>query len=433
MKLHRFYKITDWETHIGPKPFSIRRLFKELFRIPYERESKSVEEHLSAQWRFVVIHPNHVRFLIPLYQQLQAEKISFNIVAYSEGVGESLRKAGIEYTRWEHSIRLIDYYVAAFKQLAYLVFLRPYALISSSMKFRLRAIAKFYKSVHLLEAYTKRELLNRGAKKIILFKAEGFQARTILATVQEISGVQSFAVQHGLIDTSIQFSKLWVDYYLVWSEFFKERLQKANAGCQVEIAGNPVYDKVFSEVGFKLRKKNEGEMFRLLLLPNSGNSHTGLDQIHLLIDVCMSAIKGNHALEIIIKPHPGDVNNNVARYLAANFEDHPRCRLLSRTASIEFAACHIVVLNNSAAGMEAAIWGKPLIIVATDPKKIMVPQYLEAGIAKYAGDASAFEDQLKAICEDYDEFRKRCRAFCDEQLAYQGVSSKRIVHLISEA
>ncbi len=432
MKLKTFYKISDWEIRTGLKAVSIRRLIIELYHVPYERESKLAKQHLSEHWRFFVIHPNHVRFLIPLYQQMQAEKISFEIIAYSEGVMETLRKADIEHTCWEHSIRLIDYYAAAFKQLAFLILLKPYVLIRPTMKFKHRAIAKFYKSALLLEAYTKRELLTRGAKKIILFKAEGFQARTILDTANGYSGVQTIAVQHGLIDSSVQFSNLWVDRYLVWSEFFKERLQQANAGCQVEIAGNPVYDKLFSEVDLKPRNKNEVEKLRLLLLPNSGNSHTGLDQIHLLIDVCMAAMKKNEALELVVKPHPGDVNSNVARYLAANFKEYPRCHLLSRTTNIDFAACDVVVLNNSASGMEAAIWEKPIIIVATAPNKIMVPQYLDAGIAKYAGDTASFENQLNSIREGYNGFRERCRAFCDEQLAYQGVSAKRIVHLIDE-
>lgn len=425
MTFAQFWYCVRLELGISERSPDYRRSLREAARV---FSPSSFKRHhglpVGHECTFIIITENHVKHLRPVADQMRAENRPF-VVLFANAT--LFRKFSHEWPD-----RSFDLQEAVTWSLYLRAVLFELALLVASIKdrpSRKSAIIRFSKPVYLFHSVML-EWLRRHTHKVVLFKAEGHIANSILVACRA-TGTTSFAIQHGLIGDTDQVSNLSVDHYLVWADIFRERLERWRAGCNVTVVGNAAYDSVFRQVGESDVTAPPVAPCHVLLLPNAGLSHTPLDQVHHLLDIAIEYASQNPTMVFTVKPHPGDVQGNVARHLSRHLARLPNIRLLGREDAIPFEQAHLVAINNSASGMEACIWQKPLLVCAPSWQDVMVKQYVEHGVGEFVDTGESFGDKASRILNNYGDYQGRCRAFTREQLAYQGHAAERIVEALT--
>ncbi len=373
---------------------------------------------------FVIITENHLKHFRPVAALLSKKKHSFSVVYTSDPLFQKYQGEwpGISFSadafvsRWGY-----------FKSI--LLQANLFCRNISSASAKKSNIIRFAKPAFLLHQ-TMLRLLKNSCGKVVLFKAESYQANAVLLACKKWN-LPSFAIQHGLIGDTAQVSNLLVDKYLVWSELFKQRLERRQAGCAVDITGNAAYDTVFQQVRQSSTSILPAHPIRILVLPSPGFSHTPPQEVYLLIDMAIGFARQNPEALLSIKPHPADHGELAKTYALPHLYACPNIIFLDRMASIPFADCHLIAINNSGAGMEACIWARPMIVVASNWETVMVKQYVEEGVAEFADSPENFNLAVSKIQADYSAYQEKCRAFTQNQLAYHGHAAEKIVEVLT--
>ena len=176
-------------------------------------------------------------------------------------------------------------------------------------------------------------------------------------------------------------------------------------------------------------KKLDNEI-RVLFMPNHGNSHTPKSQvIHSLSLLIKYA--NNNKVSLTIKPHPGDVNNLVKNSIK-NYSDTKNIILKNKTQKININNYDLIIINNSAIGMEAAMNNIPLLILAENRSQIMVEQYLDYGFAEVAFNYDELVNKVKFIKSNYKLFQEKTKAFVKDMYEFRGESTKLILKELSK-
>ena len=204
------------------------------------------------------------------------------------------------------------------------------------------------------------------------------------------------------------------------------RLVKSNAGCSIKVVGDPHKDKIFnqSRTNKKLNKKN----LKILFAPNSGNSFTSLDQVIYSCNIIDRFARENINITILVKPHPGDVNNNVKDFFA---KKKSKVILLDSQIDVidsKFFDVDIVIINNSGILNEAAIFKIPGIIIAQNLKQIWVNQYVDYGIAKTAKNYVQLNESFNFMISNYKSFIDNCSKLTNITYENQGNSLEKILN-----
>ena len=103
-------------------------------------------------------------------------------------------------------------------------------------------------------------------------------------------------------------------------------------------------------------------------------------------------------------------------------------RLIDRNDPLELQEADVAIINNSAAGMEAAVLGVPLVIMADQVQNIMVPQYLREEIASFASSSEELTQRIKEIFENKTKYQENCARFVHKYLSNHGMAAKSIVN-----
>jgi hypothetical protein len=378
----------------------------------------------------VIIYDNHFKHFHPIGSALRQQKRPFTVIYLNRDVYER-RKGSFENEWLVNDFMSRRLYAGALwfqlKLLLQVLLFRPENVVKKyPIGWLLEVINCFAKRHYMLQKVFK-QILKKTKGKLILFKAEDYLARTILSVARQ-AGVKTFAVQHGLINVHSQFSDLEVCQYLVWSDFFKQRLKQSGAGCDILVVGNAAYDHVFDNVVHRNQMDKSAPV--ILALPNSGISHTSVKEVFHLLKVVAETALAHSGWRFIIKPHPGDVHENAANYFDINFPGLANIAVLGRHDAPPFESCDVVVINNSTAGMEAAIWERPLVVIAENLEDVMVPQYLEEGIGIFVNSSETFRKELNHILDNYEEYRQNCRSFVNRQLANPGKAVAKILEVL---
>lgn len=401
------------------------RLLRESLKVFHPRRFNNPLKKLpEAEFLFVIITENHLKHFRPVAALLSEKKHSFSIVYTSDALFQKYRDEwpGISFSadafvsRWGY-----------FKSLLFQASLFFRNIFSSSA--RKSNIIRFAKPAFLLQQ-TMLHLLKKSPGKVVLFKAESYQANAVLLASKKLN-LPSFAIQHGLIGDTDQVSNLLVDKYLVWSELFKQRLERWQAGCAVTITGNAAYDAVFQQVKQSSSTILPAKEIKILVLPSAGFSHTPLQEVYLLLDMAIGFARQNPEAQITIKPHPADHGELAKAYILPHVQDCPNIVLLDRMAAIPFADCHLIAINSSGTGMEACIWARPVIVVASNWETVMVKQYVEEGVAEFADSPENFNLAASKIQANYSAYQEKCQAFTQSQLAHHGHAAEKIVEVLT--
>ncbi|MFN0213817.1 MAG: hypothetical protein ACKVT2_06135 [Saprospiraceae bacterium] len=398
-----------------------REAAKALFPARFNNNPPKLPE---SEFIFVIITENHLKHFQPVAKELWRQNRSFSIVFTNEAL---FKKYAPEWPGISFSIQSWigqrQYFQAVLFQSALLLS----NIFTPSQK--RSVIIRFAKPACLIHQ-TMLRLLSGTSLKVILFKAEAYQANAVLLACKQVK-TPSFAIQHGLIGDTDQITDLAVDRYLVWSEFFKKRLEDRQANCAVQITGNAAYDGVFQAVAESKAPLLQNNPIKLLVLPSAGFSHTPIHQVYSLLEASLHFARNNPAARISVKPHPADHTENTQRFLKPYLPSCSNLQLLDRLDEIPFEQHHLVAINNSGAGMEACIWARPLVVFSTNWEDVQVKQYIDYGVAEYADTQKAFSDKILKINNQYVHYQERCRAFSKEQLAFPGQAAKKIVEVLS--
>jgi hypothetical protein len=399
----------------------LRDALKVFHPLRFNNPSKQLPK---SEFLFVIITENHVKHFQPVAAQLSAQKHSFSIIYTNHSHFQQFRAVYPEVSYSAESfVRRWQY----FQSLLFQAVLLIRHLFSSSAK--KSCIIRFAKPAYLLEK-TMLRVLAGACDKVVLFKAESYQANAVLLASKALK-IPSFAIQHGLIGDTSQVSDLLVDRYLVWSALFQQRLARWRAGCAVDITGNAAYDVVFQAVAQSNGASLAANPVKLLVLPSPGFSHTPLSEVYLLLDMAIRFARQHPEAQISIKPHPADFGEYTSAYILRYLSGCPNITLLDRKAPIPFAGHHLVALNNSGAGMEACIWSRPMVVVASKWESVMVKQYVDEGVAAFADSYQNFELAVSKIQANYAAYQDKCRVFTENQLAHQGHAAEKIVEVLT--
>lgn len=404
-----FIEDTQFEVESENINGSIWAILKRYFRNEIkhkviENSSKIHKDHV-----IILLTNNHVKFYdaMPVALKEQSLVIKLNSIDGNfKSINTYFKK------RWMFTAKLVGFNAAL-----------KYASSDKLLKIIERHFVQYYLLYSAIKSITRQV----QPQNLILFKAENFQARAISRACKSV-GQKSIAIQHGLIPVShSQFSNLMVDEYFVWGKEFVKRLKENKAGCKVQISGNLKSDLLFKE---KKTLKPRNELNKILALPNSGSSHTSLDDVILLVDGLVEAAKKLPSKQFFIKPHPADVNNNVA-FILTKLDLPINLNIIEKNSKISFSEFELIIINNSTAGLEAAIFNIPQVVVCGAKENIMVPQYLEYKTAIWADSINNVEKCIEQVLKKKEFHKQQCQLLTDDFISYQGEAAERLKHLLA--
>jgi hypothetical protein len=285
----------------------------------------------------------------------------------------------------------------------------------------------FYNSKHLLENYNisfaLNKVINTKIKRAIFFKAEGFKIRNIIDVFFK-KDINTIAIQHGLIVENIKFNNLNINKYYVWSDVFADKLNACNATCDTVSLGCPDYDKHAKHL-FTDELSHEDNITRFLFLPNSGKSQTPESEILFALKICLKYLSKNSDFQLVIKPHPGG-DIQLIKNVVGSF-DICDVIVLEKEHKLNYNIYDIVVTMNSTVGIESAIFRKPLIVILSSLKMMMINDYMNYKIAEFVTSDNEMKEAVTKIKDNYNIYQKRCDIFINDYLTNLGTSAKQIV------
>lgn len=259
-------------------------------------------------------------------------------------------------------------------------------------------------------------------KMVVFFRVDGIINRSLTLGLKKQT-ISNMCIQHGSITNHPIFSNVLVDEFVSWGDIFSNYIIQSGSTCKTKVIGSVEYDELFSQAKKNIDSKF-GTKIKLLLMPPSGISYSLGSDKDLMLKLAGSIDKNKYL--ITYKPHPGDIgleNENIAKKL--DFE------YFLPTKTLNYENYDIVIINNSAAGLESAIFSKPLILVAEKLNNIVVKHYLNEEIGLFASNETTFIDALNKIELEYSVFQSNCKKFTNKYLANHGNATEKLADYLS--
>jgi hypothetical protein len=374
---------------------------------------------------FILIHPSHLKYFLSIVDALEEYEINYSIISLRNDFEDELRPYSNRLIYFSNYYKKIDIHISSFFQ--FLTYTKYIIFRNRNKAF---ASLKLYKDYYLMQIALNNILKQNKIKLILMYKGDGFHAQNIgHFIINKKLPIKFIVMQHGLIASIPQFKDLPINEFWVFSKFFQEMLIKLNVKYCLKVVGDPSTDKFFNTKK-NLSKKIKRE-FKVLFVPNHGNNHTPKSQvINTLSWVVRYAIE-NVKSYVTIKPHPGDVNNIILGNIN-NSSQINNLKLLSKNDKLLLHNYDIIIVNNSAVGMEAAMNNIPLLILAENRSQIMVKQYLDYGFAEVAFNYDELVNKVTFIRSNYKLFQEKTKAFVRDMYEFRGESTKLILKELSK-
>jgi len=259
-------------------------------------------------------------------------------------------------------------------------------------------------------------------KLVIFFRVDGIINRSLTLGLKQ-QAIPNLCIQHGSISIHPIFSNVLVDEFVSWGEIFSYYIIQSGSSCKTKAIGSVEYDELFLRAQNNIYTKL-GTKIKLLLLPPSGISYSLGSDKDLMLKLARSIDRNKY--EITFKPHPGDLSQeNEVFAKKGNFE------YLLPNNNLSFENYDIIIINNSTAGIESAIFSKPCILVAEKLDNIVVKDFLNEGIGLFASKVTSFQDALNKIEQEYSVFQGNCKKFTNKYLANHGNATEKLADYLS--
>jgi hypothetical protein len=382
---------------------------------------------------FVIEYANHLREFLALREELEQMQVPFvaiflNKEVYQTYLGKSDNTIliGENCSRREHLIaiaKLIGITVP-------IILSKGFLGITSKNRIRL-LVEIFYLNSKFLPGLIKLtrnlelalEAQNKKAP-VIFFKSEGFRIRNLVQSCKR-SGHKVIAIQHGNILVEQKYYSLPVDRYIVWSDVYKKHLENSGAECEILSLGRPSYDKIFRERHIVKNMINP-ERIRIIFLPNTGNSQTPKSEVIFATKLCLELAMSRATIELYIKPHPSDSSNTI-KSIVEDVSLSGMVTMIDKHTSIDYMDYDIIATMNSTAGAEAAVYGRPSIILLSNRELLAVHEYIDNGIAMLATNISEFDIAIGKLVTEYNRYQDAAMIFTSMYFANPGSSTKAIL------
>lgn len=373
---------------------------------------------------FILIHHSHLKYFLSIVRDLENQNIGYSVISLRNNFENDLKPYSKKLIHIGSFYKKSDIYKSIILQ--FFFFLKYFLLKDVHKSY---ATLKLFKDYYLVRTAFKKILKQSDINLIIMYKGDGIYAQTIGRYIKSKNYlVKIIAIQHGLIQTIPQFKNLAIDEFWVWSSFFKNRLSKLGVKYKIKVFGDSTTDSFFNSTLFVKKLNNE---IRVLFMPNHGNSHTPKSQVIHSLSLLTKYANNNNKVSLTIKPHPGDVNNLV-KNIIKNYSHTKNIILKNKTQKININNYDLIIINNSAIGMEAAMNNIPLLILAENRSQIMVEQYLDYGFAEVAFNYDELVDKVKFIRSNYKLFQEKTKAFVRDMYEFRGESTKLILEELSK-
>jgi len=401
----------------------IKRIFKVREHLNHNRNKTDQKVN---QLLFIIIFHSHLKYFLSIVTALDKNKINYSIISLKGGFEEELRPYAKNIIGLNSYYEKYDVYISSLLQ--FFIFVKYLILNNKKKAF---ATLKSFKDFYLIRVALKNIIKKNRIKSICMYKGDGLEALTIgLFVKNNFNHIKIIVLQHGLIASLSHFKQLYIDEFWVWSSFFKKRLYRLNVDYKVKVVGDSTKDNLFNSAFNNNIERIEVGKVKILFLPNHGNSHTPISQVLYSLKLVLQYATEHISSTITIKPHPGDVNN----VITSNINNQSlKCKveLLSKEANISFENHDIIIINNSTIGMDAALYGKPVIILAENKEQVMVEQYVDYGFAEIAYNYDELLNKIELLTLNYSSFQEKTKLFINDMYDYQGKSADRIIQELS--
>ena len=408
--------------------FILNRSIKEVF-YSFNLKKNNLKVNLN-DLVFFIEYENHFKQFLGLKHQLDEQSADYKVIFLNIEI----------YLKYKKNVNS-SHYIGEFftnsssiKSVVKLIYINSKIFFNSKTRNisnknikKVKLELLFFNSKFLLQnfkiSYALNKILSTKIKRAIFFKAEGFKIRNIIDVCSK-KGINTLAIQHGLIVENIKFNSLNIKEYIVWSDIFANKLNVCNASCKTVSLGCPDYDKHIKS-RFENQLSNKDNITKLLFLPNSGKSQTPESEIIFSLKTCLKYVSKNSDFQLVIKPHPGG-DLQLIKNVVESF-DICDVIVLEKEHKLNYNIYDIVVTMNSTVGIEAAIFRKPLIVILSSLKMMMINDYMNYKIAEFVTSDNEMIGAVTKIKDNYKVYQKRCDIFINNYLTNLGTSAKQIV------
>lgn len=265
----------------------------------------------------------------------------------------NLREYARDCTKWVNLI------VSAAEQL---MNRQPQPPILADPLLRERFLADLPEMVHLIDR-TDRYMAADPPACVVVGTTELMITR-VLALVARRRGIPVICLQHGLIALEESYMPVFADVQAVYGpadlDWYAER---GVDRCRLAVTGHPRYDPIFTEFGMPeavfTKKFGVPPNERRVLVATQ--PHLPVEQIERIV----RSLEGYRGLRVLLKPHPLEEKSGKTESYARLAGRFGNVTLLStRSALYEVLAnSHCVIVESSTVGLEALLFGRPLLVL----------------------------------------------------------------------
>ncbi|MFD2727401.1 capsular polysaccharide export protein, LipB/KpsS family [Hyunsoonleella rubra] len=258
----------------------------------------------------------------------------------------------------------------------------------------LRLLKEQIKGAFLISYYAEQELLKYKPNALFVYSDNHPPFINYVLAAKKI-GIPSFTYQHGLDCEHYYLDDCFADYIAVWSENRKLRYIKHSA---FEPKAYEVVGKIKRETHKVKRGKNGQKYILFITRPHKpikcyspSRSH---DEGASILKAILDYMLLNSQLKLIIKSHPLD---NAAIY-SETLDSFPALRekVVLSEETIEHLAinCDVIITEDSTAGVEALVYGKPCVHAHFANSRPVLP-FIEYGASFSGKSHKELVDSLK--------------------------------------
>lgn len=251
--------------------------------------------------------------------------------------------------------------------------------------------------------------------KIVISFNESSRAAGLIAYICKLIGSKSVNIAHSISARTPLFLNSPYDYHLVYGEKSKKNIEGGKGIIDGKIIpiGALRMDKFFPA------SENTNPFTKKILIVGSWKGHFLDEVVDYMYALLSEFVRTRKDLIFMYKPHPLEVGDKSS--FSKKFYGMSNCTVLPASSDLlkVLESVDVVLLGWSAAGLEAAIRGKPIIVV----NPCRVPDWLSYVESGYGVEISSIEElnsALTKIYDNYDYYVSRAKEFVDIHLSNQG-------------
>jgi hypothetical protein len=286
-----------------------------------------------------------------------------------------------------------------------------------------KALKKYFTSC-IIDTILIRDMFKQITPKVLILGTDCHKLSRQAAILSK-KKIHSLVIQHGATNGKHGFAPLYADKIAVWGNISRNTLISWGINPEsIEVTGNPRYDRNFN---FPVEDQ-KGKKILLALSPYDNKTQEDI------LEIISGGLEKVSDAEIIIRPHPSDININIYSNFIKNHK-HLNVTIDNKTSLTKiFNEVRVVISAQSTIGIEALLQNKNLIEINHPRIPIRIP-YEKYNCSFVVNDKKDLINALTSIYKNDDICKTKTsnsRAFLDQYVgSIQGDSLKKIRDVIN--